>query len=172
MANRRLRVALNEEVSARVTCWWGGVLQGSIFGHSCFLLWINYLPVLICVLLLSMLRPLSGRAGFWAWIWSARHCWLDEELSCLLISVLYKLNSVSFDFSNHTGVTNMKVDGSIDDEKLSFKMLGLFLSSKLDWSSYNVSLAKTVSKKIGAFIHARKLLFSEIAFYLYKVAIW
>ena len=37
-------------------------------------------------------------------------------------------------------------------------MLGLTFSSKLDWSSYIISIAKTVSKKFGALIRSMKFL--------------
>ena len=47
-------------------------------------------------------------------------------------------------------------------------MLGLTFSSKLDWGSYIISIAKTASKKIGALIHSMKFLSSEVALYLYK----
>ena len=47
-------------------------------------------------------------------------------------------------------------------------MLGMFFSSKLDWSSYIISIAKTASKKTGALIHTTKFLLSVIAPYLYK----
>ena len=47
-------------------------------------------------------------------------------------------------------------------------MLGLTLSSKLEWGSYMISIAKTVSKKIGALIHSMKFLFPDVALYLYK----
>ena len=63
------------------------------------------------------------------------------------------------------------MDGSVLEEKISFKMLGLTFSSKLDWGSYIVSIAKTVSKKIGALIRPRKFLSSEVALYLYKSTI-
>ena len=44
------------------------------------------------------------------------------------------------------------MDGSVNPSNLksSFKLLGLTFSSKLDWGSYIVSIAKTASKKIGA----------------------
>ena len=64
------------------------------------------------------------------------------------------------------------MDGSVLEEKSSFKMLGLPFSSKLDWGSYVISNAKTASKKIGALIHSIKFLFPEIALYLYKSTIW
>ena len=51
-------------------------------------------------------------------------------------------------------------------------MLGLPFSSKLDWNSYIISIAKTASKKIGALIHSMKFLSPEVALYLYKSTIW
>ena len=60
------------------------------------------------------------------------------------------------------------MDGSVLEEKLSFKMLGFTFSSKLDWGSYIIAVAKTASKKIGALIRSMKFLSPEIALYLYK----
>ena len=60
------------------------------------------------------------------------------------------------------------MDGSVLEEKSSFKMLGLTFSSKLDWGSYIISIAKTASKKIGALICSMKFLSPEVALYLYK----
>ena len=37
-------------------------------------------------------------------------------------------------------------------------MLGLIFSSKLDWDSYIISIAKTASKKIGTLIRSMKFL--------------
>ena len=45
---------------------------------------------------------------------------------------------------------------------------GLTFSFKLDWGSYIISIAKTVSKKIGALICSMKFLSAEVALYLYK----
>ena len=59
-----------------------------------------------------------------------------------------KTRLVSFDRSNNTGATDVKMDGSVLEEELSFKMLGLTFSSKLDWGSYVIPIAKTASKKI------------------------
>ena len=54
-----------------------------------------------------------------------------------------KTQLVSFDRSINTGAIDVKMDGSVLEEKSSFKMLGLSFSSKLDWSSYIISIAKT-----------------------------
>ena len=51
-------------------------------------------------------------------------------------------------------------------------MLGLTFSSKLDWGSYIISIAKTASKKIGALIRSMKFLSLEVPLYLYKSIIW
>ena len=53
---------------------------------------------------------------------------------------------------------------SVLDEESSFKMLELSFYSKLNWSSYTVSIAKTASKKIGALISYVKFLFPESLF--------
>ena len=71
------------------------------------------------------------------------------------------------------------MDGSVLEEKSSFKMLRLTFSSKLDWGSYIFSIAKTASKKIGALIRSMigalirsmKFLSPEVALYLSKSTI-
>ena len=63
------------------------------------------------------------------------------------------------------------MDGSVLEEKSPFKMLGLTFSSKLDWGSYIISIAKTASKKIRALIRSTKFLSPEGAVYLYKFTI-
>ena len=82
-----------------------------------------------------------------------------------------KTQLVSFDWSKNTGAIDVKMDGSVLEEKPSFKMLGLTFSSKLDWGSYIISIAKTASKKIGALIRSMKFLSPEVALYLYKSTI-
>ena len=63
------------------------------------------------------------------------------------------------------------MDRSVFEEKTSFKMLGLAFSSKLDGSSYIVSIAKNASKKIGAWICSMMFLSPDVALYLYKSTI-
>ena len=55
---------------------------------------------------------------------------------------------VSFDWYKSTGAIDVKMDESVLKEKLSFKMLGLTFSSKLDWGSYIVSLAEMPPRKL------------------------
>ena len=61
--------------------------------------------------------------------------------------------------------------GSVLEEKSSFKMLGLTFSSKLDWDSYIISIAKTASKKITALICSVKFHSPEVPLHLYKCTI-
>ena len=57
-----------------------------------------------------------------------------------------KTQLVLFDQPNNNSSVDVKMDGSVLVEKSSFKMLGLTFSSKLDWGSYIISIAKTPSK--------------------------
>ena len=63
------------------------------------------------------------------------------------------------------------MDGSVFEEKSSFKMLGLTFSSKLDMGPYIISTDKSATKKIGVLICSMKLFFPEFAPYLYKSTI-
>ena len=82
-----------------------------------------------------------------------------------------KTRLVLFDQSNNIGSIDVKMDGSVLEEKSSFKMLGLTFLSKLDWGSYIIFIAKIASKKIGALIRSMKFLSPEVALYLYKSTI-
>ena len=81
---------------------------------------------------------------------------MDWEKKWLVDFKAGKTQLVSFGWSNNNGSIDVKMDGSFLEEKSSFKMLGLTFSSKLDWGSYIISLAKTASKKIGALIHSMR----------------
>ena len=59
-----------------------------------------------------------------------------------------KTQLVSFDQSDVTGSIDVKMDGSVLEEKSSFKMLGVTFSSKLEWGSYIISIAKTAPRKL------------------------
>ena len=59
-----------------------------------------------------------------------------------------KIELDSFYQSNNTGAIDVKMDGSVLEEKSSFKVLGLTFSSKLDWCSFMISIGKTASKKL------------------------
>ena len=82
-----------------------------------------------------------------------------------------KTQLVWFDWSNNTGSIDVKMDGSVLEKKLPFKMLGLTFSSKLDLGSYIISVGKAVSKKIRVLIRSMKFLPPEVALHLYKTAL-
>ena len=90
---------------------------------------------------------------------------VDWGKKCLVDFNAGKNQLVLFDWCNNDGSVDVKMDGSVLEEKSSFKMLGL-TSSKLDWGSYIISIAKTTSKKIGALICFMKFLSAEVAVYL------
>ena len=82
-----------------------------------------------------------------------------------------KTQLVLFGQSNNYGSIDAKMDGSVLEEKSSFKMLGLTFSSKLDWGPCIISIAGTASKEIGALISSMKFLSPEVALYLHKSTI-
>ena len=99
-----------------------------------------------------------------------RHCRLRRK-KWLVDFNARKTKLVSFDWSINTGSIDVKMAGSVLEEKSSFKMLVLTFSSKLDWDSYIISIAKSASKKIGALIRSIKCLSPEVAQCLYKSTI-
>ena len=84
-----------------------------------------------------------------------------------------KTQLVSFDRSNNTSAIDVKMgDGSVLEEKSSFKMLQLTFTSKLDWGSYISCIAKTASKITRVLIRPMKFFSPEVALYLYKSRVW
>ena len=141
---------------------------------------INDLPDNVTVILLSMLMILLSilsviwsvaRTWIGPWTWIDQPDTVDWGKKWLVDFNAGKNQLVSFDWSNNNGSIDVKMDGSVHKEKSSFKMLGLTFFSKLDWSSYIISIAKIVSKKIGALICSMKFLFPEVALYVYKSTI-
>ena len=160
-----------------------GVPQGSILGPTLFLLYINDLPddVTCDIAIYADDTTLYSKCD-WAYdLWQQRE--LASELEYDLRDTVDwgkkwlvdfnagKTQLVSFDRSNNNGSIDVKMGGSFLEEKSSFKMLGLTFTSKLDWGSYIISIAKTASKRIGALMCSMKFLSPEVALYLYKSTI-
>ena len=181
LRNRRLRVVLDAKSSQEYPVH-VGVPQGSILGTTLFLLYINDFPNgVICNIAIYADTTFCSKCD------QAFDLWQQLELASELESDLRdtvewgrkwfvdfnagKTQLVSFDRFNNTGAIDVKMDGSVLEEKSSFKMLGLTFSSKLDWGSYIISIAKTASKKIGALIRSMKFLSPEVALYLYRSTI-
>ena len=146
--------------------------QGSILGPTPFLLFINDLPDdVICDTAVY-----ADDTTFYSKYDQASDLWQQLELASKLESDLWdtvdwsskwlvdfnsgKTQLVSFDQSNNTGAIDLKMDESVFEEKLSFKMLELTFSSKLDWGSYIISFAKSTSIKIVALIFFYEVSFS------------
>ena len=160
-----------------------GVPQEFILGPTLFLLYINELPddVICNIAIYADDTTLYSKCD------QASDLWQQLELASELESDLRdtvdwarkwlvdfnagKTQLASFDPSKNTGTIDVKMDGSVLEEKTSFKMLGLTFSSKLDWGSYIVSIAKTAFKKIGPLIRFTKFLSPEVALYLCKSTI-
>ena len=57
---------------------------------------------------------------------------MDRDRNRVVDFNVRKTQLVLFDQSNNTGAIDVKMDGSVFEEKSSFKMLGLCFPSKLD----------------------------------------
>ena len=145
-SNRRLRVVLDGKSSQEYPVS-AGVPRGSILGPTIFLLYINDLPdIVICDIGIY-----ADDTTLYSKCDRASDLWEQLELASELESDLRdtadwgkkwlvdfnagKTQLVSFDRSNNNGSIDVKMDGSVLEEKSSFKMLVLTFTSKFDWGS-------------------------------------
>ena len=135
LSYRRLRAVLDKKCSQEYPVN-AGVPQGSILGPTLFLLYINDLPddVICDIAIYADDTTLYSKCD------RASDLWQQLELASELESDLRdtvdwgkkwlvdfnagKTQLVSFDWSNNNGSIDVKMDGSILEEKSSFKMLG------------------------------------------------
>ena len=61
---------------------------------------------------------------------------------CVVNFNVGKIQFVLFDQSDNCGATDVKMDGSVLEQKSSFEMVGLSFCAKLDWGSYVIYIAK------------------------------
>ena len=187
LSNRRLQVVLDgkssQEYPVNVGVPQGSIPQGSILGATLFLLYINDLPDdAICNFAIyaddtTLYSKYDQASNLWQqpeWAFELEfdiQDTVDWGKKWLVDFSAGKTQLISFHWFNNNGSIDVKMDGSVLEEKSSFKMLGLIASSKLDQGSYIIPIAKTATRKIGALICSMKFLSPEVALYLYKSTI-
>ena len=164
LSNRQLRVVLDGKSSQEYLAN-AGVPQGSILPPTLFLIYITDLldNVIYNIAIYADDTNLYSKCNQ-AYLNCSNNQKLASELGSNLQNTMDwgrklfvdcntgKTQLVSFEWCNNTGTIDVKMAGSVIEEKSSFKMLGLTFSSKLDWGSYIISIPKTASKKILALI--------------------
>ena len=151
LSNRWLRVVLNGKSSQEYPVN-AGVPQRSILGPTLFLLYINDLPddvicnIAICADDTTLYSKCNQASDLWQQLELASE--LESDLrdtvdwgrKWLVDFNAGKTQLVSFEQSKNTGAIDVKMDGSVLEEKTSFKMLGLTFSSKLYCGALTLSL--------------------------------
>ena len=138
------------------------------FSYNTLMTFLMMLPVILLSMLTILLSNLQCHqaSDLWQQLESASelesNLWdtVDWGRKWLVDFNTWETQLVLFDRSNNTGTIDVKMNGSILEEKSSFQKLGLTFSSKLDWGSYIFSIAKTASMTIGALIHSTKFICS------------
>ena len=139
-----------------------GFPEGSILGPTLFLQYINDFPDdVVCDIVIyaddtTLYSKCDQASGLWQQLELGSELesdlcdTVDWDKKWLVDFSAGNTQQLSSDRSNNNGSIDVKMDGSVLEEKSSFKMLGLTFSSKLDWGSYFISIVKTASMTIGA----------------------
>ena len=125
---------------------------------------VRFSAMLFCSKTIGSINTSKNRRIYLYKLILSRHCGLEQEKARSF--QCQKTQLVSFGRSNNTG--DFWCD---NEEKPSFKILGYFFFSKLNWGSYIISIAKTAFKRIGALIRFMKFLSPEVTLYLFESTI-
>ena len=144
-------------------------LHFSCYTLTAFLMMLSVILLSMLLILLSILSVIRylicGNNFNWLLNLNLIYETLDWGKKWLVDFNAWKTQVLSFEQSNNNGSIDMKMDGSVLEQRSSFKMLGLTFT-KLDLGFYIISIAETASKKIGALIRSMKFFSPEVALYL------
>ena len=162
---RYLALFLLSSIIGGFGCFWMGnihkniqlmlefLMGPSLVLHFSYKILMIFLKMLYLILL-SILMVLFSRSDLWqqlelaSELESSLRDTVDWSRKWLFDFNAGKAQLDSFDWSKNTGAIDVKMDGSVLEEKSSFKMLGLAFSSKLAWRSYISLLLKLPPRKL------------------------
>ena len=132
-----------------------GVPQRSVLSPIFLITFLIVLPVILLSMLMILLCTLNvirhlicGSKYNWLLNLNLIYETLDWGRKWLVDFTAGKMQLILFDLSNNTGALDVKMDGSVLEEKSSIKILGLTFSSKLNLGSYITLSLKWPPRKV------------------------